>query len=150
LHAAGIDTFFAEWEIAAGQSLRGKIDEGLEDCTHFIVLLTETSLLKPWVNAEIDAAFVKKVNGTAVLIPLRYQLKANRLPPLLGGLHSPVIEDYQADIRRLVDDIRGISRKPPVQTVAPTTRRMGNKSRAVASRDADRGDLRATLGEWTT
>ncbi|HEY2093450.1 MAG TPA: toll/interleukin-1 receptor domain-containing protein [Thermoanaerobaculia bacterium] len=114
LHKAGIDTFLDEWEIRAGDSLRRKIDEGLSNCTHFVLLLTETSLLKPWVNAEIDAAFVQRIQRSAVLIPVRYRLEANRLPPLLAPLLSPELRSYEADIRRVIDDIRGVSRKPPV------------------------------------
>jgi hypothetical protein len=38
LQANGVDTWWAEWEIRAGDSLRRKIDEGLSDCTRFIVL----------------------------------------------------------------------------------------------------------------
>jgi len=114
LHAAGIDTFFDEWEIKAGESLRRKIDEGIETCTHFIVLLTPTSLGKSWVNAEMDAGFVKNVSGHSVFIPLRYQLDAAHLPPLLAGLLSPEIRTYDEDIKSLIDDIQGLTRKPPV------------------------------------
>lgn len=83
-HSAGIETFFDEWDITAGQSVRARIDEGLTVSTHVVVLLTDKSLAKPWVNAEIDAAFVRKVAGQGTLIPLRYQLPIHRLPPLLG------------------------------------------------------------------
>ena len=55
LQANGIDTWWAEWCISAGDSLRQKIDEGLGDCTHFLVLLTPNSIEKPWVNQEMDA-----------------------------------------------------------------------------------------------
>jgi hypothetical protein len=44
---AGIDTFFDDWEIGAGQSLRRKIDDGIASCTHFVVLLTPKSLRIP-------------------------------------------------------------------------------------------------------
>ena len=118
LQLAGIDTFFAEWEIKAGDSLRRKIDEGIETCTHFILLATPVSLEKRWVNAELDAAFVKKVEGQSILIPLRHGLSAERLPALLRGLISPEIREYEADVKRLVDDIRGLTRKPPVAAVA--------------------------------
>jgi len=115
LHANGIDTFFDEWEMKSGDSLRRKIDEGIETCTHFIVVLTPTSLVKPWVNTELDAGFVKKVNGQAVLIPLRSGLAVDQLPPLLRGLLSPEIINYERDLQQLVADIRGVNRKPPVQ-----------------------------------
>jgi hypothetical protein len=59
----GIDKFFDEWEIGPGDSIRQKIDAGLVSCTHFFVLLTPQSLPKPWVNAEIDAGFLRKLEG---------------------------------------------------------------------------------------
>ncbi len=70
----GIDVFFAAWEIRPGVSIRAKIDEGLQNCTHFIVLLTPASVTKPWVNTEIDAAFVLKVEESCRFIPLRLGL----------------------------------------------------------------------------
>lgn len=113
-HSAGIETFFDEWDITSGQSVRGRIDEGLAASTHVVVLLTEKSLSKPWVNAEIDAAFVRKVAGQGTLIPVRYQLPFDRLPPLLAALRSPEIVDYARDIHTLIEDIKGVSRRPPV------------------------------------
>ena len=113
-HAAGIETFFDEWDITASQSVRGRIDEGLAESTHVVVLLTDTSLGKPWVNAEIDAAFVRKVAGQGTLIPLRYRLPVQRLPPLLAALRSPEIVEYEKDIHTLIEEIKGVSRRPPV------------------------------------
>ena len=54
LMAQGVDTWWAEWCIASGDSIRQRIDEGLGRCTHFIVLLTPASIGKPWVNLEIE------------------------------------------------------------------------------------------------
>jgi hypothetical protein len=116
LLAAGIETFYADWSIAAGDSLRQRIDQGIADCTHFVVLLTTTSIDKPWVNAEIDAAFVRKVAGQARFVPLRYALPVERLTPLLRSLLAPEVTDatFQSDLDRLVNDIYGVSRKPPL------------------------------------
>lgn len=112
--ANGIDTFFDEWEIGPGDSLRQKIDTGLDRCTHFIVVLSSASLGKPWVNAEIDAGFVRKLKGSCHFIPLRYGLDVSQLPPLLSGLASPALRDYDQDIQALIDFIHGASRKPPL------------------------------------
>ena len=38
--ANGIEVWFDEWEIRTGDSLRRKMEEGLANCTHFVVLLT--------------------------------------------------------------------------------------------------------------
>ena len=110
----GINTFFDKWEIGPGDSIRAKIDAGLENCTHFVVLLTPQSIGKPWVNAEIDAAFVAKVERRCKLIPLRFNLAIDRLSPLLRALHAPALENYDKDIRELIDWIHGISKKPPI------------------------------------
>lgn len=134
LQANGIETFFDEWEIRSGDSIRQKIDGGLSTCTHFIALITETSIRRPWVNAEMDAAFVRKVNGKCRFIPLRVNLQADCLPPLLAALHAPGIDDFAADSDRLIADIHGISEKPP----------LGNAPSAVRNRAAPEARLSAS------
>jgi TIR domain len=110
----GIDTFFDEWEIGPGDSLRRKIERGLADCTHFIALLTSTSIAKPWVNEEMDAALVQAVEGKCKFIPLRSNLEIEALSPLLRSRHSPELSSYQDDMDSLVSFIHGISNKPPL------------------------------------
>ena len=112
LQANGVDTWWAEWEIRAGDSLRQKIDEGLSQCTHFIVLLTKDSVIKPWVNQEMDAGLVRKLTDGSAFIPLRLGLSAKDLPPLLSGLYSPSIDETTLDLQQLIADIHGITRKP--------------------------------------
>lgn len=116
----GIDTWWAQWCMSAGDSLRQKIDAGLGDCTHFVVLLTPASLSKPWVNQEMDAGLMLKLQSRVKFIPLRHQLPAEQLPPLLRGMLSPSVEDPARDIGQLINDIHGIAKKPPLGK-APTT-----------------------------
>lgn len=112
LMAQGIETWWDQWEIRSGDSLRQKIDQGLGDCTHFVVLLTVTSIRKPWVNAELDAAFVRKLNDQCKLIPVRHGIEHSALPPLLQGLLSPTISADASDIQQIINDIHGITDKP--------------------------------------
>lgn len=116
LTAGGVQTWWAGWEMRSGDSLRRKIDEGLGDCTHFLVLLTPGALLKPWVQQEMDAGLVRRIAGHAQFIPLRHRLMARELPPLLSGMVSPEVDDARFDeaVRDLVNDIHGVSRKPPL------------------------------------
>ena len=113
LMAAGIDTWWDKWRIYPGDSLRQKIDEGLTDCTHFLVLLTPQSIDKPWVNAEMDAALVQKLDNQCRFLPVRHDLPASALPPLLKGLASPIVTTDE-EITQLINDIYGVSRKPPL------------------------------------
>jgi hypothetical protein len=114
LQASGIETWWAEWEIVAGDSIRRKIDAGLGDCTHFIVLLTPTSVTRPWVNEEIDAGFVRKVTAKSRFIPLRHGLPVDALPPLMSGMLSPEVDTEVSELQQLVNDIHGLNRKPPL------------------------------------
>ena len=114
LTANGVEVFYDDWCITYGDSIRQRIDKGLQDCTHFVVLLTETSLAKPWVNAEIDAGFVQKLSGKCRFVPLRYQLGIDKVPPLLAGIFAPEITDYDADIESLVKFFHGVTERPPL------------------------------------
>lgn len=121
LLARGIDVFFDEWEIRAGDSLRQRIDAGLQNCTHFIAVLSPTSIGKPWVNSEMDAGFVMRLQQQVAFIPIRLGLDVTALPPLLRGVASPTIDNYDVDVAKLVSDIHGLSRKPPIGP-RPTTK----------------------------
>ena len=116
LMKSSIDTWWAEWEIQSGDSLRQRIDEGLGVCTHFVVLLSQDSIRKPWVKQEMDAGLVRMLEEKCKFIPLRYGLKPSELPPLLSARYSPEITD-DCDLASLINDIHGISRKPQLGTV---------------------------------
>jgi len=111
---AGVQTWWSEWEIRAGDSLRRKIDAGIGGCTHFVVLLTPTSITRPWVQEEVDAAFARKMGEGISLISLRHNVEMSQVPPLLAGSLCPVIGEGTNAIKQLVNDILGISRKPPL------------------------------------
>lgn len=110
--ASGVSTFYSDWEIGAGDSIRERIDEGLGNCTHFVALLTPQSIEKPWVRAEMDSAFVKRVDGECRFLPVRVGLAVSEIPELLRGLNSPELSDYDTAAPQLIRDILGMTRKP--------------------------------------
>ncbi|MCP5214331.1 MAG: toll/interleukin-1 receptor domain-containing protein [Pseudomonadales bacterium] len=120
-----IDTWWAEWEIASGDSLRQRIDDGLGTCTHFIVLLSPTAIQKPWVKQEMDAGLVRMLDKKCKFIPLRFNLSHEKLPALLSGHFSPEVTE-ELDLSQLINDIHGISKKPtlgkaPIDEELPDT-----------------------------
>lgn len=115
LQNKGVDTWWSEWCINAGDSLRQKIDEGLSDCTHFVVLLTPHSIGKPWVNQEIDAGFALMLGQKKVkFIGLRHGLRVDELPPLMRCMLSPEVSGPEHDLTHLINEIHGVSKKPPL------------------------------------
>jgi hypothetical protein len=122
LMAQGVDTWWAGWCIGAGDSIRQRIDEGLGDCSHFIVLLTPRSIAKPWVNLEIDAGLLARLGRGTRFIPLRCEVPVGQLSPLLQTFYSPEIDALRPEVSQLINDIHGLTRKPslgaPPSTVA--------------------------------
>jgi TIR domain-containing protein len=112
LQANGISTWWDNWCIYAGDSIRQRIDEGIGNCTHFVVLLTPHSIVKPWVNQEIDAGLVRKLGDRCRFIPLRSDLPASKLPSLLSGMLSPQVDAEDFNISQLINDIHGLIKKP--------------------------------------
>lgn len=111
--ADGIEVWLDEWEIGSGESLRRRMEEGLSGCTHFIVLLTPSALGKPWVETEIDAGFVRAVEGQSKFIGVRVGVAIDQLSPFLRARRCPAIElTNDAEIAALIAEIHGVSRKP--------------------------------------
>ena len=112
LMARGIDVWYDNWEIGFGDSLRRKMEEGLGDCTHFVVLLTARSISKPWVNEEIDAGLMKAVEGSAKFIGLRHDLPLASVSPFLRTRLTPEYQSGDVGLDELAAQILDISRKP--------------------------------------
>jgi hypothetical protein len=47
LRGVGVDAWYSEWEIKSGDSIREKIDEGLERCEFFIIVLSNGTVNRP-------------------------------------------------------------------------------------------------------
>ncbi|MAF58808.1 toll/interleukin-1 receptor domain-containing protein [Ponticaulis sp.] len=113
LIAQGINVWLDKWEIRYGDSLRQKMDEGLSNCSHFVVLLTPNSIGKNWVNSEIDAGFMADVEGRAKFIGIRVGLGVDELTPLLRTKMCPDLNlENEEEIQALVDQVHGVSDKP--------------------------------------
>jgi len=63
LRANGVDAWYSGWEIKPGDSMRAQLDEGLAECDIFIIILSRASIDRPWVQTELDAATIRKLDG---------------------------------------------------------------------------------------
>ncbi|MDX2027198.1 MAG: toll/interleukin-1 receptor domain-containing protein [Alphaproteobacteria bacterium] len=113
-NAKGIEVFLDKWDIRAGDSIPEKINDALNQATHFVVLLTPKSQAREWVKAEMDAGLMLRIEGRCQFIALRQNMPATNLPPLVRSWNSPSLDDFETDIAQLVSDILGISRRPPL------------------------------------
>jgi TIR domain len=114
LRKAGVDVWFDEWEIAPGESLRRKIDAGIERASYFLALLTSNSLQSEWAQTELDAGMVQRIRGESKLIPIVAGISDRDVPPTLAAVLWVRLDDYDAGLRRLIDACHEVSTKPPL------------------------------------
>ncbi len=69
--AEGIPLWFDEWEISAGDSIIGKVEDGLASTTTFILLWSRNAHSSNWVTSELRSALTNALAlGTPRIIPI--------------------------------------------------------------------------------
>ena len=114
LRSRGVDAWFDKWEIAPGDSLRRKIEEGILEAGFFTALITSESLKSEWVQTELDAATIRKIQGTCKIIPVLLGMRTGELPLLLQDLKNVKLDDYDTGLKEIVDVCHGRSIRPPI------------------------------------
>jgi hypothetical protein len=86
---AKISVWFDKVELKIGDSLRGKIDEGLRKCKHGIVILSPNFIKKRWPQNELNALMAKEsAINKDIIFPVSYKLscqEVTKYSPLLAG-----------------------------------------------------------------
>jgi hypothetical protein len=137
LRANGVDAWFSKWEITPGDSIRAKIEEGLEGCEYFIIVLSKSSITRPWVQKELDAATVRNIGGKVrKIIPVKIE-DCGDLPPTLGSLcwEDFSSQPYDAALKRVLDSIFERDVRPSLGHFAPGTSSGGWKTSDYHSTD---------------
>jgi TIR domain len=130
LHRAGLTVFFDEWEIGGGDVLVERLQAGLRTARTGILVLSRTSVARPWVQEEYAALMTGAVAGRQRLIPVL--LDDVELPPFVasrihvdfGSTDNP---EYERRFNELVQAVRGERGRPPDRRLS-LNRRSGNGS----------------------
>ena len=88
LRKNGVEAWYDDWEIFPGDSLRCKIDQGIEDCDYVLAIVSENSFESAWVQTELDAGMVRRIQGSCRLIPVLLSISPEQLPPTLAGIKA--------------------------------------------------------------
>ncbi|MES2672312.1 MAG: toll/interleukin-1 receptor domain-containing protein [Pseudomonadota bacterium] len=71
LERNGVRVWVDEREILVGDSLRETIEYGLEHSDYTVVVLSRTSVIRPWVRKELSAAFALEIDrNKTVILPV--------------------------------------------------------------------------------
>lgn len=103
--------FYAPWDIAPGQNLVDRIDEGLAKAKYFLLMLSPEAIKEGWPTAERAAAILSDPSGRlGRVIPII--VRSCRIPPLLGFRNYIDLRDktkYEQEITRLLCILKGIA-----------------------------------------
>jgi hypothetical protein len=110
LRSAGIEIWYARWEIKVGDSIIAKINEGLQTSDRLLVILSRASVQSRWVAEELNAATMRRIqNRGAFILPVL--VEDCEIPPLLSHLKYA---DFRTDRERGIRDLRN-ALLPPSQ-----------------------------------
>jgi hypothetical protein len=84
-HFGETNVFFDKWSISPGESIIGRMNEGLVKCTHFFLFMTEESMAKAFVSLEWHSALSQATSGGITrFVPIR--ASETKIPAILADL----------------------------------------------------------------
>jgi hypothetical protein len=114
LHRAGFEVFFDEWELAGGDRVAGRLEEGIRGSVNGVLVVSPDALSRPWVREEYEALLRQAMQEPGRrLIPVLYAdaelpvFLANRLWVDFRGAGTTGPE-YEARLDQLVRALRGL------------------------------------------
>lgn len=114
LRENGVDVWLDQWEMKPGDNLVDKIfEEGLKDAHAVIVVLSKSSVQKPWVRAELNASVVNRISREMRLIPV--VIDDCEVPECLRATVWQRVNDvnnYGESLQRILAAIFDVSDKP--------------------------------------
>jgi hypothetical protein len=110
----GVDAWLDRWEMQPGDSLFSRIfEEGIGGCDVFVIVLSRDSVDNKWVQEELNAGMVRKIENGRRLIPV--VLDDVEVPTVLRStlfVRIRDVGDYTKELDEVVRSIFNVSSKP--------------------------------------
>ncbi len=110
----GIDVWLDKWEILPGDSLVDKLfEEGLKEADAVLIVVSPSSIAKPWVKEELNTAIINRITKQTKVIPV--VLDHCEVPePLKTLVWEPILDtkSYKNELNRIVAAIFDHREKP--------------------------------------
>ena len=100
-----VAVWFDEWEMKVGDSLRQKVQTGIDTSAYLIVVLSPDSVESEWVSQELDGALVKELEARRVFVlPILY--RDCEIPLFLRSkLYADFRTDREEGLEKLLSSI---------------------------------------------
>ena len=106
LDRQAIGFWYDRREIKVGDSIVEKINDGLSEATHLIVVLSTASVAKAWVKREMSSSLMRQLGDRSIkLLPI---LREDcTIPPLLADMkYADFREDFDCGFTELIDGLQ--------------------------------------------
>ncbi len=105
LRQFGIDVWYDEWEIAAGDSIVEKVFAGLDASDNLIVVLSTASVTSRWVNEELSVALMRRLSEANIrIIPVL--IETCDIPTaLLHIRYADFRDNHEEGLSRVLDSL---------------------------------------------
>jgi hypothetical protein len=116
-----LKVWYDKTALKLGDSLRGKIDEGLACSDYGVVILSHSFFAKQWTQAELGGLFAREVRGRKVILPVRHGLTTDdllRYSPMLADKLAALTEHGVTAVAKQILDV---VRPTPAPAVAGPT-----------------------------
>ncbi|MFY0533226.1 toll/interleukin-1 receptor domain-containing protein [Nannocystis pusilla] len=118
LYRLGLDVFFDEWEVNTGAVVATRLDEGLRASRTGVLVVSRTSVERPWVLQEYAALLRNAVERDQPLIPVL--LEDAEVPAMLAtrlciDFRGKRGQDYVETVQELASAIRGEQPRRPTR-----------------------------------
>ena len=80
-----VPVWYDKREIRVGDSIVGRINEGIGAASHVVVVLSKTSVKRPWVAKELSSALMLQLRDSDIVV-LPILIEECRVPPLLADV----------------------------------------------------------------
>lgn len=102
---AGFEVWLDKWDIRVGDSIIGKINEGLENARYLVLCYSESRELSPWMNREWMAALAQQLDGYKIkVLPVR--LSGGEPPAIMADIkYADLVKDWNQGMIELLSAI---------------------------------------------
>ena len=105
VRAGGHEVWFDDWKIDLGDSIVGRVNEGLEGMS-YLVLCYSSSGMSDWVDREWMSALSRQLSGQQVKI-LPVLLSGGKPPAILADIkYADLVKDWDKEMQVLLKAIR--------------------------------------------
>lgn len=106
IRAAGHDVWLDAWAIGLGDSIVGRIDEGLAGAAYVVLCLSAQGVSTPWMGREWMSTLARQLDGRGVkLLPVR--LTGGDPPAILADIkYADLVTSWTRGVADLLRAIR--------------------------------------------